>query len=276
MSNAEFHDSLNPAPLNTILVGSRVLIFDEVDSTNNRALQLGGDGVVLVAERQSAGRGRHGRSWVSDRGLGLWFSVVFDSSVDRNLGEGAQTLSALPSAAALAVRDGLGPECPLSPKWPNDLLLNGKKVCGILVENRGARTVAGIGLNVHHRREDFPPHLRDYATSLQLETGRNFCRRELLRRILEALDKRVLTLREGRSATVFEEWVEACAIKGRTVYWKGTRGVVKEVETGGALIVETPGGLHRIAFGETIELERDSGDAARDRRGQFAYGAGTV
>ncbi len=265
MSSLALHDALNPAPLHTSIVGSRVLLFEQADSTNSRALELEGDGVVVVAESQTAGRGRHGRVWQSEPGLGLWFSVGFEPEVE-----------GLIFGGVLAVRDALGPFCRLTVKWPNDLLLGGKKVCGILVETRGSRSVVGIGLNVHHRRKDFPAWLQNSATSLELETGSRFDRRHLLRSILTALDHRVKALRSGRFEAVFGEWLEACSVRGRQVCWGEVAGVVDEVDRTGALIVKTPHGLCRIAFGEIVEVEKELHDVARDRRGKLAYGTGAV
>ena len=134
------HEELIFAPLDTVVVGSRVLIMDQVTSTNDHALRLGGQGTVIIADRQTAGRGRHGRSWHSLPGCGLWLSVAFE-----------QPIEGLEFAAPLAVRDAARRWCSLDLKWPNDVLLQAKKVAGIMVERRQGRTALGIGINVKHR-----------------------------------------------------------------------------------------------------------------------------
>lgn len=231
-------------PLHTTFVGSRVLVYEEVTSTNDRALALGGDGLVVAADMQTAGRGRHGRSWHSEPGLGLWFSVVFE-----------RPLEGLPLAAPLAVRDVLKAWGEAVVKWPNDVLLNGRKVCGVLVEGRRNRTALGIGINVRHTEDDFPFELRDRATSVELASGRTCDRRELLRDVLVRLDERVAQLRSGGFAQIHAEWSEACRIVGRRIRHEGREGIVKSVDRDGALVVETPDGRERILLGEIIELD---------------------
>ena len=227
------------SPLRTELIGARVLALDEVESTNTLALRIDGHGVVIVSDRQTAGRGRHGRSWDSQPGLGLWFSVGFEGHIE-----------GLGFAAALSVRDALAPRCPVTVKWPNDLLLFGKKVCGILVENKCSRTALGIGINVRHQYEDFPEHLRERATSLELATGQSWNRNVLLTEILTHLDRRVMALLRGGYETIHAEWAEACNLKGRRVQFDGAEAVVAEIDGDGALIVSMPGGNRRLMAGE--------------------------
>ncbi len=231
-------------PLNTTFVGSRVLVYEEITSTNDRALTLGGDGLVVVADMQWAGRGRHGRSWHSEPGLGLWFSVVFEKPQE-----------GLAFVAPLAIRDVLKGWGHAIVKWPNDVLLNGRKVSGVLVEGRRGRTALGIGINVHHTEDDFPIELREKATSVELASGRDCERSTLLRDVLTRLDERILVLRAGQLDRVHTEWAEACGIVGRRIRHEGREGVVQSVERDGALVVETPLGRERILLGEIIELD---------------------
>lgn len=241
-------DPLTVPRLDTVFVGSRVLVYEEVDSTNACALRLGGDGTVFIAERQTAGRGRHGRSWHSAPGVGLWFSVAFETR-----------LPGLLFAAPLAVRDALRAWCDPEARWPNDLYLGGKKVCGILLEHRHERTAVGIGINVSHRLADFSPDLRDTATSIELATGAPCDRKELLREVLTRLDDRVIVLKAGvPAADVIEpfrrQWVEACAILGRRIRSHGVEGVVIDVDDNGALRVETVAGEARVVFGQPASI----------------------
>ncbi len=244
LNSVSAYNSLLAAPLDTMLVGRKILAFDEIDSTNTYALEHGEDGMVVVADRQTAGRGRLGRSWHSARGLGLWFTVALEGNPE-----------GLSFAAALAVRDAIADRALLKIKWPNDLLCNGKKVCGILVEHRAGRTALGIGLNVHHRAEDFPPQLRTKAGSLEAELGGAWDRAEVLRAVLTQLDRNIILLRGGGLAEIHRAWAQACALAGRVVRCNGVEGRVREIDGRGALAVDAADGLHTIYSGDLEYLD---------------------
>jgi len=244
VKGAAAYDSLTAVPLDTHVVGRKILAFDEIDSTNTYALESGEDGTVIVADRQTAGRGRLGRSWHSAPGLGLWFTVALEGLIE-----------GLSFAAALAVRDALAARAPLQIKWPNDLLCHGKKVCGILVEHRAGRTALGIGLNVHHRAGDFPAELRTKAASLESELGGAWDRAELLRGVLTELDRSIILLRGGGLAEVHRTWAQACALAGRVIRCNGVEGRVLEIESRGALVVEAADGRHLIFSGDLEYLD---------------------
>jgi BirA family transcriptional regulator, biotin operon repressor / biotin---[acetyl-CoA-carboxylase] ligase len=244
MNNTATYTALTVPRLNTQVVGSRILVFDEVDSTNERALHVGGDGTVIVADRQKAGRGRHGRPWHSAPGLGLWFSISFAGNL-----EGAAFL------APLAVRAALRPIADVSLKWPNDVLIDGRKLCGILVERRLGHTVVGIGINVNHEATDFPPELRGSATSIRRATGASPDRSVLLRDVLSELDRLVALARSGELDRLREAWAETCGIRGKRVRYQDFEGVVTNVDQHGGLTVAAPDGEHRIVFGEIVQLE---------------------
>lgn len=232
---------LVPAPPRTAVVGSRILTFAEVASTNDVALRTGGDGVVVVADRQRAGRGRLGRTWHSGPGLGIWCSVGLNGHLD-----------GLMFAAALAVRDAVRPRCEPTLKWPNDVMLQGRKFCGILVEHRANRTAVGIGINVGHAAEDFPPDLRDTATSLCRETGEYWDRAEVLQRLLVELDARVVALRAGGYGQIWSAWQAACNIVGRRVSCGPVEGVVRGVNPSGALEVQTLRGIVTVTSADAV------------------------
>ena len=245
MNSAAPYESLLSVPLDTVLVGRKVLTFGEIDSTNTFALAQGEDGMVVVADRQTAGRGRLGRTWHSAPGLGLWFTVALEGP----------PLDGLSFAAALAVRDAIAPRAPLKIKWPNDLLCHGKKVCGILVEHRAGRTALGIGLNVHHRADDFPPELRAKASSLEAELGGSWERAQVLRAALTELDRTIMLLRGGGLAAIHDAWAQACALTGRVVRCNGVEGRVREIDRRGALVVEAADGAHTIFSGDLEFLD---------------------
>jgi BirA family biotin operon repressor/biotin-[acetyl-CoA-carboxylase] ligase len=243
MSHGMLPDRLQPIP-QCAVVGRKVHHLDEVGSTNDEALREGTDGTVIVAERQRAGRGRHGRAWHSAPGLGLWMSVVF-----------TQPVPGLPFGAALALRDALAPFAPVTIKWPNDILSNGKKLCGVLLESRDNRTVLGIGINVLHRLEDLPSDLHPTATSLLLASRAALDRPSVFEAVIVSLDRRVVQLRSGAFDAVFEEWAAACGVIGRRVRHEGATGEVVAIEPSGALRLQTDSGPHAVVYGDTIEME---------------------
>jgi BirA family biotin operon repressor/biotin-[acetyl-CoA-carboxylase] ligase len=240
------YDALASETLPTEFVGKRILAFSTIDSTNTYALEHGEDGLVIVADQQSAGRGRLGRSWHSAPGVGIWFTVCFDGLVQ-----------GLTFASALAVQEVLLPRCAVKIKWPNDILFEGRKICGILVEHRNGRTALGIGLNVHQRSEDFPEELRDKAGSLESITGESWDRSGLLRDILIALDQWVKLIREGRLEKVVDAWSRECNLVGQRIKSGEIEGIVQEIDSIGALIVRTASGIERVLSGE---IELVSGD----------------
>lgn len=139
-------------------------------------------GTVIVAEEQTAGRGRLGRKWHSERGLGLYFSVVLDLSLS------SDTLPALTLALGLAAREAIQQVAGVASdlRWPNDVLIGDKKCAGILVELQEATAIAGVGVNVNHA--SFPDDIAGLATSLRLATGREQSREDLLEKLLASID----------------------------------------------------------------------------------------
>jgi BirA family transcriptional regulator, biotin operon repressor / biotin---[acetyl-CoA-carboxylase] ligase len=239
MSMSEKNQIIAAPPDHAATPARRILAFREVDSTNSRALSIGGDGTVVIAERQTAGRGRHNRAWHSAPGLGLWFSIAFEGRVE-----------CVSFAAALAVHDAVASLAPAAIKWPNDLLLNGRKFAGILVEHARGRTVAGIGINVHHTPSDFPEAIRDTATSLSFATGNRWNRTQLFHAVLSHLDRRVEALRSGRPQEVMRDWSRACDMKGRQVRYGKLICTVLGIDASGALLLDTPFGAHRLIAGD--------------------------
>lgn len=210
-----------------------------VDSTNARARQLAQagapHGTVVSAREQSAGRGRQGRTWSAPAGRALLCSVVLRSPP-----------SLLPLAAGLAVAEvceARGHSARL--KWPNDVLVDGRKVAGILVEGRPQEdwAVVGIGLNVALRPEDFPPELRETAASLGLdEADLEGVLAELLERLaawIAASDAEVVTAFGGRDA-----------LRGTPVRWSDGSGTGAGIDAAGRLLVDAPGGQVALDAGE--------------------------
>lgn len=182
--------------LHTERLGKNLLCLDCIDSTNNYlkrlALEGAPDGTVAVADEQTAGRGRLGRSFQSPRGCGLYLSALLRPRLE------PAAVTDFTAWAAVAVCDGIEAACGVRPriKWTNDIVLGGKKLVGILTEmglesesNALEYLVPGIGINVNQRPEDFQPEIRDIATSLAIELGHPVRRSELAAQVILALDR---------------------------------------------------------------------------------------
>ncbi|MFB3777216.1 MAG: biotin--[acetyl-CoA-carboxylase] ligase [Bryobacteraceae bacterium] len=184
-----------------------VVWLDTVGSTMTEAARLAAagcpHGTVVGADEQTAGQGRHGRSWYSEKDAGLYVSVVLRPELP------ADSLTSLTLALGLATREAIlnssGILCDL--KWPNDLLANGKKCAGILAQGTPAAVIAGVGINVN--QEGFPGELAETAASLRLVSGRPHSREDLLVRLLLSVDKFAALLQEEGSERVIRLYSEA-------------------------------------------------------------------
>lgn len=235
-----------------------VLRFGEVTSTNDIAAEHGArgaaEGLVVIAESQSAGRGRFSRTWHSPPGSGLYVSVLLRPATD------VARLLTLAGGVALceAVRESTGFAAVI--KWPNDLLAPAgrRKLAGILVEGsatgrRVEYVVFGFGLNI--RGSAYPPELRGRATSLEEELGRAVDAESVLAFCLETLARRYGDLREGRQAAVLSRWSELSPdARGTRIEWtreaRVVRGVSAGIDEDGALLARTEQGVERIVSGE--------------------------
>ncbi|NCC14788.1 MAG: biotin--[acetyl-CoA-carboxylase] ligase [Clostridia bacterium] len=178
--------------LATKKLGHSIYFYKETDTTNGRlrdiAVEGGVEGTIAVAEKMTAGRGRRGRPWEAPAGSGIWMSILLRPAI---LPTEASILTLL---AGMAVCQALEDETGLSPKikWPNDIILNGKKLVGILTEMQCEMqqthfVIVGIGINVNTTK--FPEGLSEIATSLYLESGRTFSRKNILQRVLLNFEK---------------------------------------------------------------------------------------
>ncbi len=227
-----------------------------IGSTNDRARDLLGagaaDGLVVVADSQTAGRGRHGRRWVSPPGRGLFLSAVLEPTLR------AEDAGELALGAALAVASACEPVAAVMLKWPNDIVdPDGRKVAGILIETvltggQVAGAVIGIGVNVDWPREEVPDELLATATSLAELSGAPVDRFALLERLLDALSDEVRGIEDGRSP--LPRYRLRCATLGQhvevVVGERVVRGVATDVDASGALIVEADGRREVLTGGE--------------------------
>ncbi len=242
----------------TRIVGKRLLFFQEVGSTMDEALRRAErgteEGTVVVAETQTASRGRQGRAWVSRTG-NLYLSVVLYPSL--------QTLPYLNSLCGVAVVRAIANISGLKPriKWPNDILLEGKKVAGVLVESAIAgeqvhHSIIGIGINVALEADEID-EIAGGAISLNHASAGDIPRDELLREILQQLDALYIQLNHGD--TPVEEWEELLDTLGKRVKvtWQGEEyvGFADGIDEQGSLLLREDGGTMRtLAAGDATSL----------------------
>jgi BirA family transcriptional regulator, biotin operon repressor / biotin---[acetyl-CoA-carboxylase] ligase len=251
----------------TRAIGRDIRVFQKTTSTNDVAEKLARDGVqegvVIFAETQTQGRGRLGRKWVSPGGKGLWFSVLLRPELS------PQEVTRLNVAAATALRRAIQRQTLLVTdiKWPNDVLVGGRKVAGILTElnaelDRVKHVILGIGVDVNLSVADFPHEVRKLATSLALESGRILSRSDLAVAILRELDTDYERVVAGRFSAVADEWEARCTTIGQTVLIRqGDRRIEGRAESlgdDGTLLVRTQHGhLERVLGGDVV-LERSA------------------
>jgi BirA family biotin operon repressor/biotin-[acetyl-CoA-carboxylase] ligase len=250
--------------LGTRRLGREVVYFAETDSTNLRIRELGeagaGEGTVVVADRQSAGRGRLGRRWESPPGVNLYASVLLRPPIHPRHASQLTFLSAAAVARAVAEASGLRPTV----KWPNDVLLRGKKVAGLLnemeAETEGVHfVVLGIGVNLNMRAEQFPADLRYPATSVGIESGRPVSRTAFARSLLRHLDELYETYLKQGFAPVVAAWQEFFDLAGRMVAVdageRSLQGCVEGLDADGALLLRLEtGAVERILAGDVRPL----------------------
>jgi len=226
--------------------------FAAVGSTNDVAAALP-VGSVVVADQQTAGRGRRGHTWFSPPRAGLYVSVVLAPAAARVDPPRATMLLTL--AAGVAIAEGIEAAAGLATalKWPNDVVAGGRKLAGILAEGRGDLVVLGYGINV--MAAAFPPELRDRATSLESEVGREVDRDLVLDETLAALSRRYDDLVDGRFDAILDAWrARAPRAVGAKVSWiaqgVARSGVTCGIDDHGALLVRVDDGVERIISGE--------------------------
>ena len=259
-------DALESALRGTIFAG-KLQIFPTIDSTNSYAMQEAAKGAahgtVYLAEEQTAGRGRGAHTWHSEPYAGLYISIVLRPQMAPadalwiSLATGLAAQAAIENVTALVA----------DIRWPNDLLLNGRKFAGILTEMNAEVTrvryaVAGIGINVNHTR--FPPELRETATSLRLETDRPAARQDILIAVLQAMHSEIEPLMQpGTFAAATRGILTRIEKKSTWVYGKqvfvdegeGYTGVTAGLDARGFLRVETKAGLRIVLSGGVREAK---------------------
>lgn len=203
------------------------------------------EGAVVVADEQTAGRGRQGRRWVAPAGTAIHASVLLRPPAGRRRRE-------LSLVAGVAVADAVEETLGLSAqiKWPNDVLVNRKKVAGILAEARGDAVVLGIGLNVNQRREELPPDATTPAASLRTIDGVEREREPILARILARLEHHYDLWREGGIDAIYVDLGSRDFLRGRRVSVDGLGGTAVKIDRLGRLELEVDGEHHAVESGE--------------------------
>jgi BirA family biotin operon repressor/biotin-[acetyl-CoA-carboxylase] ligase len=262
-------DILTPAELSTDLgtkrIGSEIICFSEIESTNTAAFHLAEEGAeegtVIIAETQSHGKGRLGRHWESPEGVNLYCSVVLRPPLPPQNAPQLTFLSAVAVAQAVENFTGLHPLI----KWPNDILVNGKKVAGLLNE-MSAETdqinfvIMGIGVNINMQVDQFPDHLRYPATSLVIEAGAKISRRGFTRSLIVSLDLLYANFLNHGFSRIREEWISRSALTGRKVRVcteSGDEfGTAAGIDEDGAFLIRSrEGKTHRILSGDVFPVE---------------------
>jgi BirA family biotin operon repressor/biotin-[acetyl-CoA-carboxylase] ligase len=235
----------------------------EIGSTNDAVMAAGragkSEGFAVLADRQTAGRGRRGRSWASPAGVGLYTSVLLRPQ------QPPIRLPLLTLVAGLAVAEAIEEIAGVTTqlKWPNDVLVEGRKVAGILAEmassdEQGDHVVIGIGINVNHGPQDLPAELFPAATSLFIATGKRLLRGDLAAAIFNALERWYEVFHAGRIETILAAGRERSATLGRSVDVLGEQerwqGLAVDLDFDGALLVQEEGGKVRRVIASDVSI----------------------
>ncbi len=248
--------------LKTKTMGQSIYFYEETDTTNNRARELAlegaPEGTLVVAEKQTAGRGRRGKVWESPLGTGIWMSLVLRPQIMPAEASVLTLLCGLATAEAIEAETGLSAGI----KWPNDILINGKKAVGILTEmdcemSQVHFVIPGIGINVN--TASFPPEIADIATSLYLECGKTVSRRRLVHKVLERLEEHYETfLRTGSFTAMLEDYRKHCITLGKEVHVLGREPFFAEAlditPEGELLVHRADNGKEEVVFSGEVSI----------------------
>jgi BirA family transcriptional regulator, biotin operon repressor / biotin---[acetyl-CoA-carboxylase] ligase len=249
--------------LSTSFIGRNIIHFDSIDSTNSKAKQLADtahtDGTIIISEEQTSGRGRLGRSWVSPKYKGIWMSIILKP--DLNPMEAVKLTQIAAASLTLASKE-LGINTLV--KWPNDIVINHKKVCGILTEMSAELTrinyvIVGIGINVNIDEADFPEDIKPIATSLKIETKASVNRKELVGRILNNFENLYLKfIKENDIKISLNICRENSALLGRNIMVIKKDGDVEakalNIDEEGRLLVQYADGKQEYVISGEVSI----------------------
>lgn len=249
--------------LNTKKIGHTIVFYEETTSTNDMARKLAEegypDGTVVIAEQQTGGKGRMGRQWKSQKGTGIWMSILLRPDIPPKSASKLTLIAGL--CVCKAVRSVTGLEAGI--KWPNDVLIGNKKICGILTEMNAEMDqihsiVVGIGINVNIT--EFPDELQQKATSLYLASGKKFSRKEILQKTLEEWEIAYQEYQKDQNLNAFyQEYETYCITLNQEV-----QVIAKEPFFGkaiglnpeGELIVEKENGEKVVVFSGEVSIRK--------------------
>ena len=246
--------------IKTELFANKIYAFWSVGSTNefaySRASQGETEGTLVIAEQQSKGRGRKSRSWDSPFNKGLWFSLILRPELPASRAGLVPYLAGVSVSEAIENLMGLEPDV----KWPNDLLLNGRKFCGILSEVEFENStikfiILGIGINVNHKSNEFPAEFREQATSLHIESGAQIDRVELLSEVIWQLEKKYIAMKQNGFGDIINKWKKKCPQLGKEVSIvqddEKYQGIFEDLNDEGCLLLRTKDNeLNKIVTGD--------------------------
>lgn len=247
----------------TTVFGRKIHLLESAFSTQMEAIQLaeeGADaGTLVIADMQTNGRGRLGRNWFSPAGKGIWMSLILRPELPIRQMPQLTLLTGV--AVCSAIRNVTGLTAGL--KWPNDILIEGRKICGILLEaatedNQVRYCIAGIGIDVNMSEQDYPEELRSIATSLKMEAGSSVSRSRLIGEVMNELEKRYIQYEQEGFSPILKEWEALSASIGKQVRSVSLHDVIEGTAIGldesGGLIVLTNEGRQTTIFSGEVEI----------------------
>ena len=249
--------------LSARFIGADIYLFDAIDSTNDYALKLAKEGAkegtVVLSESQSKGKGRLGRSWFSPSGANIYLSIILRPQMPTS------QIPLLTFAAAIAVAKAIRNAANLDAdiKWPNDILIRGKKVAGILSEMGAEKdkvnfAIVGIGINVNLDKKDIPLELIDKATSIKIESNSLIDRTNLICRIIENLEEWYNLFERKGINDIIKEWKRLAITIGRDVKVQSGNSFVEgravDIDENGALLIKDRDGIiQRVLSGDIMQ-----------------------
>ncbi|WP_028593562.1 biotin--[acetyl-CoA-carboxylase] ligase [Paenibacillus assamensis] len=249
--------------LKTSSFGQQLKLLERTDSTQNVALAwaLEGaeEGAIVIAEEQGGGRGRRGRAWHSPAGKGIWMSLVLKPRIPLHFTPHLTLLTAVAICRAIKRMVSL----PIGIKWPNDLLVGERKVCGILLESQAEderllSVIAGVGISVNLEEEDFPEELRQVVTSLRHESGREVDRAALLAEVLFEWEQLYRLYEEQGFGPIRSLWEAQSITIGRSVNvdtpFGQVSGVAQGLDESGALVLLDTDGCYKKVFSGDVQF----------------------
>ncbi len=251
--------------LETSYMGKKIYFFKEVDSTNLVARKLADEGApegtIIIAESQRSGKASRGKKWISPSG-GVWMTMILRPDVEPNKAPQLTIVTGVAVAETLIQECGLDVEI----KWPNDILIGDKKVCGILTEVKAdiesvEYVLVGIGIDLNVDLDIFPPELRGIATSLQAELEREIRGAELIQNFLQSFEINYNEFKDGNFHYILNKWRRLSKTIGKYVELHQKGGVIRGEAVGisrnGRLILEMDDGtLHKVISGECVHINR--------------------